>query len=643
LGDATTVDSHKPQRIDSDYTAIAAGKAHSLALKADGSLWGWGANDHGQLGNGTVTEQHFPKSITGKGYIAISAGFGHSLGLQENGSLWAWGQNTQGQLGDGGTKDRYDPEFIGPDYMAISAAGYHSMALKTDGSLWTWGSNYDGQLGDGTTNSSVVPILIGTGYAAIAAGFRHNLALKTDGSLWAWGYNGRGQLGDGTLTGNLVPKQIDTGFIAVAAGQDYTVALKNDGSVWAWGANWYGQLGDGTLAQRRAAVLVVNDTVNGPLDLIPSTPNDIPADKIPPFFSLVSPDSSVDGMTATVKHTTNFNAVDLGKTGAVFITAMVPPGSLVAAQSLMSAYGASGAGGTSGAGSSADTAASSFVLIQLTSSGWQQVVNGELIPYASGVLGDQLAAQNILSNVDTASLQGAAFCVGYGTSAEQMIAAGLMRVVATISDPNATGADAPSCIVTGALSYSLVLPQGWSLLANSLNQALSVASLYGDANAVTSVWKWDAGTKGWQFYTPQMDAATLQTYAANKGYSVLSSINPGDGYWVNAKAQTTPGTQSGGAFALTSVNLATGWNLVGTGNDITPSALNTNLKSSSPGTGVTTLWAWDNLSSKWYFYAPSLEAQGGTALSDYINSKGYLDFTTANKTLGNGTGFWVNR
>jgi hypothetical protein len=298
----------------------------------------------------------------------------------------------------------------------------------------------------------------------------------------------------------------------------------------------------------------------------------------------------------------------------------------------------------SGPTSSADTATSLFVLIQLTSSGWQPVVNGQLIPYVTGVLGDALSVQTILDNVDTSALKGAQFCIGYGTSAEEMLATGRIRAVATIPDPDATVAAAQSCIVPGPqVSYSLSLPPGWNLLGNSLNQSLSVASLYGDPGAVTSVWKWDAGTSGWQFYTPLMNAAALQTYAEGKGYGVLSTINPGDGYWVNAKAQPTLSTQSGDSFIVASANLEKGWNLVATGIDLTPSAFNANVKASLTGTGVTTLWAWDNASSQWYFYAPSLEAQGGTALSDYIATKNYLDFTQRNKMLGNGTGFWVNR
>ena len=164
-------------------------------------------------------------------------------------------------------------------------------------------------------------------------------------------------------------------------------------------------------------------------------------------------------------------------------------------------------------------------------------------------------------------------------------------------------------------------------------------SLYGDANTVTSVWKWDPSVQGWQFYTPLMDATALQAYANSKGYGVLSTIGPGEGYWLNAIVPPTLGAQSGALFDLTAASLVNGWNLAATGNDVTPWAFNQTLGA----TPLSTLWAWDNSSSKWFFYAPSLETQGGTALSGYIANKGYLDFATTNKKLGNGTGFWVSR
>jgi alpha-tubulin suppressor-like RCC1 family protein len=637
LGDGTSTQRIAPVQIGSGYGAVAAGGYHTLALKADGSLWSWGDNSYGQLGNGSTTNRNSPVQI-GASYSAISAGYNHTLALKADGSLWVWGDNSYGQLGNGTTTQLNTPVQTGTSYSVIAAGYNHSLAVRTDGSLWGWGGNIYGQLGDGSTTQRKTAVLIGSGYSAVTVGAQHTVALMTDGSLWAWGANGSGQLGDGTAMQRNNPVLIGRGYNSMAAGSAYTLAMKTEGSLWAWGDNSFGQLGDGTFAQHTAPILVVNETTNGYFKFTPGADFQVPPSVGVPFF--VAASGGITATSATVSTITKFNASDIGNLGAVFVTAAVPPGSLVPVQSSMDVFGASGVS----ANSNAETAATSFVLIQLTSSGWQVVVNGQLLPYAIGVLSDQLSAQTILENIDTTNLKSAQFCLGYGASAEEMIAAGTMRVIASIPDPSATGRAAPSCVVAGpSVSYSLALLPGWNLLGNSLNQALSVASLYGDPNTVTTVWKWDTSTLRWQFYTPTMDAATLQPYATGKGYGVLTTLNPGDGYWVNTKAQPPIGTQSGTSFILTSLYLANGWNLVATGNDITPKAFNTNLKSSLPGTGVTTLWAWDNPTSSWYFYAPLLEAQGGTALSDYINNKGYLDFTKANKTLGNGTGFWVNR
>ena len=646
LGDGTSTTRSTPVPVTglSGVSAIATMAFHTLAVKQDGTVWAWGANNSGQLGDGTtiwarLTPVQVPEL---SGVVAIAAGTFHTLGLKHDGTVWTWGANDVGQLGDGTTISRSTPAPVPglTGVAAIAAGTFHTLALKRDGTVWAWGGNDLGQLGDGTTliRSAPVPVAGMSGVAAIAAGGSQSFAKKPDGTVWAWGANWDGELGDGTTTNRSTPTPVRglTGIAAVAAGYDHTLALKPDGTVWAWGAYQDGQLGNGTYASRITPTLVVNETADGPLDLIPEVANNVPPDKIPPFFVVASGEIKTVG--ATVSTTTKFNAPDIGKSGAVFVTAMVPEGTLGATQS--PGITRSVTRSTARAGSTSVP----FVLIQLTASGWQPVVNGQLIPYASGVLGDQISAQTILNGTDATSLDGSAFCVGYGTSADEMVAAGKMRVVATIPDPNASTTGTVSCIAAGApVSYSLQVPSGWNLLGNSLNQTLSVSALYGDANVVTTVWKWDAVDAKWQFYTPLMDAAALQSYAAGKGYGVLSEIKPGEGYWVNAKAQPSLGTQSGNSFILTAVNLVSGWNLSATGNNITPSAFNANLKASLPGTGVTTLWAWDNPSSKWVFYAPSIEAQGGTALSDYIASKGYLDFTSSKKTLGNGTGFWVNR
>ena len=657
LGDGTQVSRSAPVVLTAiaDVKAVVAGGMHSLALKRDGSVWAWGANYAGQLGNGTYGSTIAPIQVPGLGsVVAISASNDHNLALKQDGTVWAWGQNNLGQLGLGS----FDLQFIvnlgaqppngvpvqvpglGGVKAVVAAPWSQSYALKSDGSVMAWGRNDAGQLGNGTRIDSHVPVEVAGlgGVVEIAAAYSHALARKADGSIWGWGHDSAGELGLAPNSSQTLAMQVgDAGAIRqIAAGQSLSALLREDGLVYMRGDNRAGQLGDGTFAQHPSFVLVVNPGANGFLKLNSVTNFEVPPSVGVPFFVVAA--GGISDRSASVSTTTRFNASDVGKAGAVYVTATVPPGSLVPAQSGMNASGAKSAV------ASAATAADSFVLVNLTAAGWQPVVGGQLLPFANGVLGDSLSAQKILDNTDTTNLGGAQFCLGYGASADQMIASGTMRVIASIPDPNASGATASSCIAAGPqVSYALAMAQGWNLVGNSLNQALSVTALYSDSATVTTVWKWDTGTMGWQFYTPLMDAAALQTYAASKGYGVLTIINPGEGYWVNAKAQPTLGTQSGASFILTSSSLAKGWNLVATGNDITPSAFNTNLKSSLPGTGVSTLWAWDNPSSKWFFYAPSLEEQGATALSGYIASKGYLDFGSNNKTIGNGTGFWVNR
>ena len=176
---------------------------------------------------------------------------------------------------------------------------------------------------------------------------------------------------------------------------------------------------------------------------------------------------------------------------------------------------------------------------------------------------------------------------------------------------------------------------GWNLLGNSRSQSAQVSSLYSDSSWVTAVWKWDAALKRWQFYAPSMDADALQSLINQKGYGPLSEIKAGEGYWVQAAAPASVTVPQGAAFDLTSTNLVVGWNLVTSGTSKTPSAFTSALG------GIKSLWAWDSAVSNWYFYAPSLDT--GTALADYIKGQGYLDFSSSNKTLDSGVGFWVNK
>jgi hypothetical protein len=242
---------------------VRAGRNHSLAIKKDGSLWAWGRNDYGQLGDGTNTDRPAPVRIgSATDWLSVSTGADHTLALKKDGSLWAWGRNNGGQLGDGTNTDRSSPIRIGSatDWLVVSAGDSFSLALEKDGSLWAWGWNNFGQLGDGTraNRSNLTRIGSANDWLTVRAGGGQSLAIKKDGSLWAWGRNDYGQLGDGTNTDRPSPARVGsaTDWLAVSAGGYHSLVLEKDGSLWAWGGNTGGQLGDGTNTDRFSPVRV---------------------------------------------------------------------------------------------------------------------------------------------------------------------------------------------------------------------------------------------------------------------------------------------------------------------------------------------------------------------------------------------------
>jgi alpha-tubulin suppressor-like RCC1 family protein len=249
---------------DTDWLAVSAGDRHTVAIKSDGSLWAWGCNEFGELGNGTTTNSKVPVRIgTGNDWLIVCAGGSGTLAIKTDGSLWGWGYNGSGALGNGTTTDANTvPVEIEPGttWQAVSIDGGHTVAIKTDGSLWACGYNMYGQIGNDTKTNSSVPIKIGNGndWLAVSAGRWHTIAIKTDNCLWAWGSNEYVQLGDGTTTHRYAPVQIGTGndWQAVSAGRMHTMAIKEDGSLWAWGNNNRGQLGDGTNTSRRTPVRI---------------------------------------------------------------------------------------------------------------------------------------------------------------------------------------------------------------------------------------------------------------------------------------------------------------------------------------------------------------------------------------------------
>lgn len=257
------------------FSKIDAGESHNLAIKSDGSLWSWGRNLDGQLGNGTngfgssynVT---VPTQIGNEfDWNSISAGQYHSSAIKNDGSLWVWGFNSWDNIGLGVSSpdDINVPTQIGNslDWRSVSVGSYYSLAIKNDGSLWAWGANNSGNIGVGTIYNNVsTPIQIGveTNWDKVIAGYDFSLAIKVDGSLWAWGANTNGQLGNGTTTDSYVPIQVgsDNDWSKVASGEGFSLAIKNNGTLWAWGANWLGQFGNGTNFNSLVPIQIGEDT-----------------------------------------------------------------------------------------------------------------------------------------------------------------------------------------------------------------------------------------------------------------------------------------------------------------------------------------------------------------------------------------------
>ncbi|MDR2713747.1 MAG: InlB B-repeat-containing protein [Clostridiales bacterium] len=258
LGDGTTTQRTLPVKIMENVAEIAAGNTHSAAIKTDRTLWTWGYNNYGQLGDGSTSQKTSPVKIMDY-VLEVSCGGSFSAAIQANGSLWTWGYNLNGRLGDGSTANKNKPVKIMENVKQVSCGTAHAAAVKSDGSLWAWGLNTNGRLGDGTTTQRTAPVKIMDNVMAVSCGDAHTIALKTDGSLWAWGLNTYGRLGDGTTTQRTSPVKIMDGVAKISAGQTHTIVLKTDNTVWTWGYNNYGQIGDGSVSTRTMPVKIMDN------------------------------------------------------------------------------------------------------------------------------------------------------------------------------------------------------------------------------------------------------------------------------------------------------------------------------------------------------------------------------------------------
>lgn len=274
LGDNTTVSKSSPVQTiasGSNWVSVAAGYRCSAATKSDGTGWLWGRNTQGALGDNTTLAKSSPvQTVTfAKNWKQIfTKARAYSGGIKTDGTLWMWGTNFAGAIGDNTGAQRISPVqtiALGTNWkMIVGSAGLSgntSFGIKTDGTLWGWGTGTSGQLGDNAVvsrSSPVQTIALGTNWQQVSSGFTHTAAIKTDGTLWCWGSNSNGELGDNTSVAKSSPVQtitFATNWKQVSAGSQYTAAIKTDGTLWCWGIG--SVLGDNTNTRKSSPVQTI--------------------------------------------------------------------------------------------------------------------------------------------------------------------------------------------------------------------------------------------------------------------------------------------------------------------------------------------------------------------------------------------------
>ena len=266
LGDGTNERRYAPIKIMDGVLSASAGYEYSLFLKLDGSLWACGHNYY-SLGDGITTDSYYPIKIMDN-VSTMSAGRSHSLIVKDDGTLWSWGSNGYGQLGDGTwslDNSKYSPIKIMEGVQTASAGDDFSLILKKNGELWGCGNIIDGALGNATDQwqDALYPVKMMDRVESISAGERYSLIVKNDGSLWGCGFSIYGEIGEGTVDGKVLsPVKIMDDVMYASAGRYHSLIVKNDGSLWGCGYNEYGELGNGTKTNSAWPVKIMDGVAN---------------------------------------------------------------------------------------------------------------------------------------------------------------------------------------------------------------------------------------------------------------------------------------------------------------------------------------------------------------------------------------------
>jgi len=256
LGDGTTTNRSSPVHIADDIIDVASATAHSCAVSGDGLVYCFGSNGYNKAGDGSwYTAKTTPTQVLGvTDAVAIATGAEHSCAVLSSGSVSCWGHNGYKQLGNNSSvQSSASPVQVSSlsDAIAIDAGTYSTCVLRASGNVSCWGNNGLGQLGDGTMTTRATPVDV-SGIAtatAIARGSNHSCALLADGTVACWGSNSYGQLGLGTGSASYAttPQAVPglTGIVAIGAGAFHTCAVRDDGAAFCWGLDERGQIGDG--------------------------------------------------------------------------------------------------------------------------------------------------------------------------------------------------------------------------------------------------------------------------------------------------------------------------------------------------------------------------------------------------------------